>query len=243
MPDGGTGDGGDRSGGRSLGPRPYELEVERREVHGGDGGFLAVHRAFLRNRRPDGSRSAAWIYDYVDRGKGLDAVVLALWRRAGDGGVEVLLRDGLRPALSWGRPPERCALPNRRDYFLFTETVAGIIEQGEQGEEAVRRRAADEAYEEGGYRVPAEAVVLLGSGFPSPGMTAERFVFAAAEVTEAMHAGAPEGDGSPMEEGATTRWLGLDEAIAACVAGELEDAKTELGLRRLRDLLRGISHG
>ena len=29
------------------------------------------------------------------------------------------------------------------------------------------------------------------------------------------------GDGSPMEEGARTRWLGLDEAIAACVRGEL----------------------
>jgi hypothetical protein len=36
---------------------------------------------------------------------------------------------------------------------------------------------------------------------------------------------------------ARTRWLGLDDAIAACVRGELADLKTELGLRRLRDHL------
>ena len=45
-----------------------------------------------------------------------------------------------------------------------------------------------------------------------------------------------------MEEGATTRWLPLDAAIAACVRGDLPDLKTELGLRRLRDHLgRGTS--
>jgi hypothetical protein len=38
-----------------------------------------------------------------------------------------------------------------------------------------------------------------------------------------------------MEEGARTRWLPLDDAIAACVRGDLCDLKTELGLRRLRD--------
>lgn len=37
-----------------------------------------------------------------------------------------------------------------------------------------------------------------------------------------------------LEEGTTTRWLPLDDAIAACVRGELHDLKTELGLRRLR---------
>jgi hypothetical protein len=36
-----------------------------------------------------------------------------------------------------------------------------------------------------------------------------------------------------------TWWVDLDEAIAASVRGELEDAKTELGLRRLRDWLQG----
>jgi len=40
-----------------------------------------------------------------------------------------------------------------------------------------------------------------------------------------------------MEEGAETRWLGLDEAIAACVSGVVEDAKSEITLRRLKDHL------
>jgi len=85
--------------------------------------------------------------------------------------------------------------------------------------------------------VATEDVVLLGAGsFPSPGAMAEKFWFAAVEV-EPDAGGEPEGDGSPMEEGARVRWMGLDEAIGACLAGEIEDAKTELGLRRLREYL------
>jgi ADP-ribose pyrophosphatase len=71
-------------------------------------------------------------------------------------------------------------------------------------------------------------------------MTPEKFWLAAARLPdgEQPHAlAAPEGDGSPMEEGARVAWVGLDEAIARCVRGEIEDAKTELVLRRLRDRL------
>jgi ADP-ribose pyrophosphatase len=92
--------------------------------------------------------------------------------------------------------------------------------------------------EEAGYRVDPAAVVLLGAGgLPSPGAMAERFFFVAVEVDPATQV-ALEGDGSPMEEGADTRWLPLDDAIAACVRGDIEDLKTELGLRRFADWLR-----
>jgi ADP-ribose pyrophosphatase len=64
----------------------------------------------------------------------------------------------------------------------------------------------------------------------------EKFYYVAVEV-DPRRQEALAGDGSPMEEGARTRWLGLDDAIAACVRGDLPDAKTELGLRRLRDHL------
>src|SRR5260221_4931677 len=127
--------------------RPYELEVISEEEIG-RGGFLPLRRVRLRNARRDGSRSAEWLYDFVERTRGIDAVVLVLWRRAGDGRVEILLRDGLRPALLWGRPEGRIPIADRRGYFLFTEVVAGIIEEGEVGEAAIRRRAADEAWEE-----------------------------------------------------------------------------------------------
>jgi ADP-ribose pyrophosphatase len=41
-----------------------------------------------------------------------------------------------------------------------------------------------------------------------------------------------------MEEGARTEWLDLEAAIAGCTTGEIEDAKTEIVLRRLADWLK-----
>jgi hypothetical protein len=64
----------------------------------------------------------------------------------------------------------------------------------------------------------------------------EKFYFVAVEVDPATQQPLP-GDGSPMEEGASTRWMEINAAIAACVAGTLFDLKTESGLRRLRDHL------
>ena len=46
-------------------------------------------------------------------------------------------------------------------------------------------------------------------------------------------------DGSPFEEGARLEWVTLDEALARCADGRIRDLKTEIGLRRLRDELRG----
>ena len=81
-------------------------------------------------------------------------------------------------------------------------------------------------------------MILLGAGgFPSPGIIGEKVWLAAAEVADPGSQGSIEGDGSPMEEGAVTRWMELDQAISACVAGDIEDFKTELVLRRLRDHL------
>jgi ADP-ribose pyrophosphatase len=66
----------------------------------------------------------------------------------------------------------------------------------------------------------------------------EKFWLAAVEVDPAAAAETLAGDGSPMEEGAHVEWMELDAAIEACVTGELEDAKTEIVLRRLRDRLK-----
>ena len=49
--------------------------------------------------------------------------------------------------------------------------------------------------------------------------------------------GVPHGDGSPMEEGTRAVVLDLEDAIAACRAGDIPDMKTELALLRLRDKL------
>jgi len=201
----------------------------------GQGGFLAIRRLRLRNRRSDGSASARYVCDSIARPYGQDAVVVAVF--AGD---RVLVRAGLRPAISLGRDAGRAPLPEPAPGLFLTELVAGIIEDGDRGEAGLRVRAAHEVEEEAGFAVAPDAVILLGAGMlPSPGSMVEKFYFAAVEVDpDAQQPLA--GDGSPMEEGATTRWLRLDDAIAACVRGDITDLKTELGLRRLRDYFRTV---
>jgi ADP-ribose pyrophosphatase len=203
----------------------------------GEGGFLALRRLRLRNRRADGSTSPQYVCDAVVRPYGQDAVVVAVYART-PRGIEVLLRDGLRPALTLGREPSRAPLPEPAAGLFLSELVAGIVEDSDTGEAGLRSRAAQEVAEEAGFTVSAGAIELLGAGMlPSPGCLVEKFYFAAVEVEPATQEPLP-GDGSPMEEGATTRWLTLDDALAACVDGRLTDLKTELGLRRLADRLR-----
>lgn len=200
----------------------------------GDGGFLAVRRLRLRNARGDGSLSPPYVCDVIVRPFGQDAVVVAIYARVA-GEIRVLVRQCLRPAIALGRDAAKAPLPEAQPELFQTELVAGIVEVGDQ----LADRAADEVHEEAGFAVAASAVTVLGAGMlPSPGCMVEKFYFTAVEVDPATQQ-ALVGDGSPMEEGATTRWLALDDAIAACVRGEIPDLKTELGLRRLRDHLAG----
>jgi ADP-ribose pyrophosphatase len=213
-----------------------QFEIESDEIVGG-GGFLSLRRLRMRNRRDDGSLSAPYVCDFVVRPYGIDAVVVVIWHRRADGGISVLVRDGLRPALWFGRDPAALPMPEGPPKMTLTELVAGVIETSDHGEAGVRARAAAEAHEEAGFVVDPAAVEMLGAGsFPSAGSMPEKFFYVAVEVDPATQQ-ALAGDGSPMEEGAVTRWLDLDAAIDACVRGELEDAKTELGLRRFRDRL------
>jgi len=201
----------------------------------GAGGFLEVRRIRLRNRRTDGSLSAEYIADSIAR-RAQDAVVVALYTRT-PAGVEVLVREGLRPALVFGRDAARAPLPEPPPALLLTELVAGVIEPTDRGEAGLRSRAAAEVLEEAGFTVAPDQIEMLGQGlYPTPGAMVEKFYFVGVEVDPATQQELA-GDGSPMEEGATTRWLPLDAAIAACVRGEIVDLKTELGLRRLRDHL------
>jgi ADP-ribose pyrophosphatase len=204
----------------------------------GTGGFLEIRRLRMRNRRGDGSLSAQYICDSIARPYGQDAVVVAVFARTARG-IEVLVRDGLRPAIAVGRDAGIAPLPEPPPGLFVTELVAGILEVGDRGEEGLRTRAAAEVEEEAGFVVAPADVQLLGAGLlPSPGAMVEKFYFTAIAVEPAaqMPLG---GDGSAMEEGARTRWLVLDDAIAACVRGDIADLKTELGLRRLRDALDG----
>ena len=206
--------------------------LEERTI--GNDGFLTIQRMRLANEWSDGSRSAPYPCDVITRAHGQDAVVVVAWHRNGNG-VHVLLRDGLRPGLYLQRKPERAVLAETRAPLFVTELVAGIVEEVDLHDGGLMKRAAAELAEEAGFTMPPSAFLLLGAAsFPSPGAFTEKFYFVAVEVDPATQ-DALTGDGSPMEQGATTRWLPLDAAIAACVDGTIVDVKTELGLRRLRD--------
>ena len=200
----------------------------------GRGHHLRLLRVHLRNQYADGSLSAPYFCELVDRpAHGTDAVVVGLWRRnSADQNIEVLLRKGLRPALRFGRDPARLAVPDRAPYLLLYEVVAGILENEDRGPEGIKRRAVQEAWEEAGVRLSEADIEPLGAPiFPSPGMSPEAFHLVCAEVKESESE--PSGDGSPMEHGAKLLWLSLSEALALCQRGEVEDAKTEVLLHRL----------
>jgi len=203
--------------------RGFEVTSDERA---GEGGYLRLRRMRMRLLLSDGSKTAEGTWDYVERPVGLDAVVVALYRRRA-GTVEVLLRHGVRVPVQFGRP-ER---PRR---ILFPELVAGIVESGDD----VAERASAEAMEEAGLRVPAAAIETLGpASFPTPGMCAEVFHFVCCEVAASAEPQPVTGDGSPFEEGARLEWVPLEEALARCDQGEIRDMKTEIGLRRLRQRL------
>jgi ADP-ribose pyrophosphatase len=181
--------------------------------------------------------SAQYLCDVVVRPYGQDAVVVVVYARGADP-TRVLVREGLRPAIALQRDPSRAPLAEPRPSLALAELVAGIVEEDDRGEHGLRVRAAHEVAEEAGFEVDPARVELLGAGMlPSPGCMVEKFYFAAVEVDPAQQRPL-RGDGSPMEEGARTFWLPLDEAVAACVRGDICDLKTELGLRRLADRLR-----
>ncbi len=199
-----------------------------------DEGFLRLKRLRARNLRQDGSHSPEYKIDVIDRPT-LDAVAVCLWART-PRGIEILTRRGLRPA-AYFRRDRTSALPEP-EYLLVEELVAGVLEPGERGLDALRRRGADELREEAGVEVdPARLEPLGGPFFVVPGIASEKIHLLSVEVPRFGGDGpfdAPhEGDGSPLEEGAVLQWRELGAALRACEDGEIEDAKTEIALRRL----------
>lgn len=195
-----------------------------------DEGFLRVRRLRCRNRRSDGSTSDVYRVDVIDRPR-LDAVAVLVYRR-GAQGVEVLTRQNLRPAAHF-RAGKAMTVPDGRSHLHVEEIVAGLLETTDQGEEGVRRRAAEEVREEGGIEVSPEEIRLLGSPFfVAPGILSEKIFVATVDATGKPQ-GEPEGDGSPLEEGSALRWRPIEELLAACRSGEVPDAKTEIAITRL----------
>ena len=214
-------------------PRHVVSIVEERSASDA-AGFLKLRRYVLRATYEDGAVSEPFEYDAIDRSR-LDAVVIAAHYRGEGGRRFVFLRSAMRPPVAL-RPMEVRPFPEKDSLGALWELPAGLVEEDERTPPGLRGCAARELGEEVGFTVGPDAMLPLGpSTFPAPGFVGERHYFFHVEV-DPLALTTPTEDGSALEKQAKIVAIPLDEALALCRTGEIEDAKTELGLRRLAEL-------
>jgi ADP-ribose pyrophosphatase len=199
-----------------------------------DEGFLQIRRLRVRNLRVDGTASVVYRVDVVDRPK-LDAVAVLVWRTSTSGAREFLTRLNLRPA-AYFRKDKSPTVPDLRSHLFCEEIVAGLLEQSDAGEAGLLHRAAEEVKEEAGFTVEPSKISRLGPAFfVAPGIISEKIFLCAVDVTGLTQHEART-DGSPLEEGGDLFWRSEAELSAKISSGEINDAKTEIALARLRSL-------
>ncbi len=211
-----------------------ELELLEDLTPPAEAGFLRLIRRRYRAHYPDGTASAAFVYDLVDR-PAIDAVVLVAHYLDHDGVRRVFLRSCVRPPVA-ARDPSRSPHPERDPlHGTLWELPAGLVEPSEQSPAGLLHAAQRELAEELGLSVDATAFRELGASvFPVPAMIAERLYFFEVTVNPDER-GEPSLDGSALERFGEVRALALDEALELCRKGTLMDGKTELALRRLME--------
>jgi ADP-ribose pyrophosphatase len=198
-----------------------ELEIVS-EQRVGDGGFLTIRRLELVARRGE-VRSTPFTYDTLDR-RAMDACVMVAHHVDAEGRVCVWLRSAVRPPLAT-RPLEP------KHSGLMWETPAGLVEPGESPVAAAARELAEEL----GFDVDEGELSALGApSAPAPGFIGELHHYFHVRVDPTKRR-EPAGDGSPLESDARVESVRLDDALEACRRGLVQDAKTELALRRLAD--------
>lgn len=194
-------------------------------------GFLRLVRRRYRAKYPDGTQSAPFPYDAVDR-NAIDAVVIVAHYVASDGAPRIFLRSAFRPPLTL-RDRAHSPLPNEACDGHLWELPAGLVERDERSPTGVVRAAQRELLEELGFEVSVDVLHPLGpSTFPAPGFVAERHFFFEVRVDPNARR-EPELDGSALERFGVVVDVPLRDALEMCRQGAIEDAKTELALRRL----------
>jgi ADP-ribose pyrophosphatase len=198
-------------------------------------GFLRLVRRRVIAIGPDGLASPSFIYDEVDR-VALDAVVVAAYYLDDAARPRVYLRSATRPPIAL-RAAESHVFAELGTRMGMWELAAGLVEADESSPLGIAECAKRELAEELGFDVDVSELRPLGqSTLPAPGVIGERHFFFFVQV-EPQRRQQPTLDGSALEQLGAVVDVALSDALAACGAGEIEDAKTELGLRRLAELL------
>jgi len=209
-----------------------ELELLEDLTPAGAAGFLRLVRRRYRARYPDGTLSAPFVYDAIDR-PAIDAVVLVA-HYVNEAGVRcVYLRSCVRPPVA-ARDPARSPYPERDPPLgLLWELPAGLVEPSEQSPAGLVHAAQRETHEELGFELEPSAFVELGASvFPVPAMIAERLYFFEVTVEPARRV-EPVLDGSALEHWGAVVAVPVTEVLDQCRRGILMDCKTELAVRRL----------
>ena len=175
--------------------------------------YFKVEEAVISFEKKDGSMSAP--IRRLDFLRG-DAVCAVIVNKAK--GTVILVRQFRYSALSRGQ-----------EFPL--EIVAGLIDEGEAPDVAIRR----EIMEEAGYAVGT--LTKLSTFYPSPGITSERVIlfYGETEGSEPVSAGgglAEEGEDIAVVE------VPFKEVFAMVESGEIYDGKTIIGLLWLKDRMR-----
>ncbi|MDY6862520.1 MAG: NUDIX hydrolase [Thermodesulfobacteriota bacterium] len=198
--------------------------------------FLNLKRLKLKNIYTDGSESRAYQCDILEK-PSIDSVAIVLYHIDNGRRIWVGLREGIRPPAYFRKDHPLKKILDNKIYKTVKELVAGGLEEGEYSKSEIDKRACIEIKEEAGFIVNDSQLIPLGGGvFSSPGVDSEKIYFRAVEVSPKQQKPFY-GDGSPMEEGARFIFLELNDALLKCHTGEIEDAKTELGIRRLATML------
>lgn len=178
--------------------------------------IFRLKEAKLKHERHDGSMSDTITRLSLERGDAVAIVAHNPVRKT------VLLIEQFRyPAYK----------PNERDGWLL-EVPAGMIDPHEDSKEAIRR----EVEEEIGYQV--DRVQHIATFFLSPGGSSERIIlyYARIDADDKRAAG-----GGLAEEGEDIRTIEMPivEAIRKIATGEIQDAKTIIGIQWMQ--IRGLA--
>ncbi len=172
-------------------------------------GFFKIDEAYVSYERFDGQMSSKVRFLSFERG---DSVAAIIFNK--DAPKVILVEQFKYPTYAKG--------PG-----WIVETVAGILEEGETPEAAVRR----EILEEVGYEV--EKLEHMYTFYVSPGGSSERIILYYAEVSDVGKVSAGGGVAGEHENIRTVE-LSIDELEASLAAGRIQDAKTIVGIMWLQ---------